>query len=54
VSEAGRGFLAVEADTEHGPLRVAVTQILLGPPGSDLGTPGYEAADRGDAARRSR
>ncbi|MFE9437637.1 endonuclease/exonuclease/phosphatase family protein [Streptomyces sp. NPDC006602] len=123
VAEAGRGFLAVEAATANGPLRVAVahlkskllsypggrfqprdegerarygayalyrraaeattlraladdllsgegrerdvavlgdlndeeraatTQILLGPPGSEIGTPGYEAADRGDATR---
>ncbi|MFD9069564.1 endonuclease/exonuclease/phosphatase family protein [Streptomyces lasiicapitis] len=29
----------------------ATTQILLGPPGSELGTPGYSRPDRGDAAR---
>ncbi|MEU6357735.1 endonuclease/exonuclease/phosphatase family protein [Streptomyces sp. NPDC047072] len=123
VSESGRGFLTIEAETEGGPLRVAVahlkskllsypdgrfqprdegerarygayalyrraaeatalraladelldgdgrlrdvvvlgdlndevqaatTQILLGPPGSEIGTPGYEAPDKGDAAR---
>ncbi|MEV2214309.1 endonuclease/exonuclease/phosphatase family protein [Streptomyces sp. NPDC050997] len=123
VGKAGRGFLAVEADTEIGPLRVAVThlksklltypgnrfqprdegerarygayalyrraaeattlraladdlldgqgrerdvavlgdlndevqaattQILLGPPGSEIGTGGFEAPDRGDAVR---
>ncbi|PAZ12954.1 endonuclease [Streptomyces sp. SA15] len=123
VAESGRGFLAVEAATGGGPLRVAVahlkskllsyprgrfqprdegerarygayalyrrtaeatalraladgllagdgrardvailgdlndevqaatTQILLGPPGSEIGTPGYEAPDKGDATR---
>ncbi|MER7867320.1 endonuclease/exonuclease/phosphatase family protein [Streptomyces cellulosae] len=123
VSQAGRGFLAVEVAGERGPLRVAVchlkskllsypdgrfqprdegerarygayalyrraaeaaalraladrllegdgrerdvavlgdlndevqaatTQMLLGPPGSEIGTPGYERPDRGDAVR---
>ncbi|MFI6010546.1 endonuclease/exonuclease/phosphatase family protein [Streptomyces sp. NPDC051243] len=123
ASAAGRGFLAVETETETGPLRVAVahlksklltypngrffprdegerarygayalyrraaeatalraladvllagdgreravavvgdlndevqaatTQILLGPPGSEIGTPGFEADDKGDAGR---
>ncbi|MFZ4143703.1 endonuclease/exonuclease/phosphatase family protein [Streptomyces griseoincarnatus] len=123
VSQAGRGFLAVEVADERGPLRVAVchlkskllsypngrfqprdegerarygayalyrraaeaaalraladrllegdgrerdvavlgdlndevqaatTQLLLGPPGSEIGTPGYDRPDRGDAVR---
>jgi len=123
VAESGRGFLAVEAETDRGPLRVAVahlkskllsypngrfqprdegerarygayalnrrtaeatalraladelldgdgrerdvlvlgdlndevqaatTQILLGPPGSEIDTAGYRMPDRGDAAR---
>ncbi|CAM5696575.1 hypothetical protein SALBM311S_01057 [Streptomyces alboniger] len=123
VGQAGRGFLAVEADTEIGPLRVAVThlksklltypgnrfqphdegerarygayalyrraaeattlraladellagegrerdvavlgdlndevqaattQILVGPPGSEIGTGGFQTPDRGDAVR---
>ncbi|MEV5234818.1 endonuclease/exonuclease/phosphatase family protein [Streptomyces pseudogriseolus] len=123
VSQAGRGFLAVEVAGERGPLRVAVchlkskllsypdgrfqprdegerarygayalyrraaeaaalraladrllegdgrerdvavlgdlndevqaatTQLLLGPPGSEIGTPGYDRPDRGDAFR---
>ncbi|MFE7939004.1 endonuclease/exonuclease/phosphatase family protein [Streptomyces griseoincarnatus] len=123
VSQAGRGFLAVEVAGERGPLRVAVchlkskllsypdgrfqprdegerarygayalyrraaeaaalraladrllegdgrerdvavlgdlndevqaatTQLLLGPPGSEIGTPGYDRPDRGDAVR---
>ena len=29
----------------------ATTQILLGPPGSEIGTPGFGSADRGDAWR---
>ncbi|MEV5980291.1 endonuclease/exonuclease/phosphatase family protein [Streptomyces sp. NPDC052114] len=29
----------------------ATTQLLLGPPGSEIGTPGYHQPDRGDAAR---
>lgn len=123
VAESGRGFLAVEASTERGPLRLAVahlkskllsypggrfqprdegerarygayalyrraaeatalraladelldgdgrerdvvvlgdlndevqaatTQILLGPPGSEIGTSGYKMPDKGDAVR---
>ncbi|MFD7435260.1 endonuclease/exonuclease/phosphatase family protein [Streptomyces sp. NPDC059861] len=31
--------------------QAATTQILLGPPGSEIGTPGFKAADKGDAAR---
>ncbi|MEU6915638.1 endonuclease/exonuclease/phosphatase family protein [Streptomyces olindensis] len=31
--------------------QAATTQILLGPPGSEIGTPGYDRPDRGDAAR---
>ena len=29
----------------------ATTQLLLGPPGSEIGTPGFERPDRGDASR---
>ncbi|MEU0190359.1 endonuclease/exonuclease/phosphatase family protein [Streptomyces afghaniensis] len=32
-------------------VQAATTQILLGPPGSEIGTPGYEQADKGDATR---
>ncbi|MET9041296.1 endonuclease/exonuclease/phosphatase family protein [Streptomyces sp. NPDC004362] len=32
-------------------VQAATTQILLGPPGSEIGTPGYEHPDRGDAQR---
>ncbi|MEV6169965.1 endonuclease/exonuclease/phosphatase family protein [Streptomyces sp. NPDC051954] len=32
-------------------VQAATTQILLGPPGSEIGTPGFKASDQGDAAR---
>jgi predicted extracellular nuclease len=32
-------------------VQAATTQILLGPPGSEIGTPGYDQPDKGDAAR---
>ncbi|WP_086561567.1 endonuclease/exonuclease/phosphatase family protein [Streptomyces africanus] len=32
-------------------VQAATTQVLLGPPGSEIGTPGYERADQGDATR---
>ncbi|MGW0760083.1 endonuclease/exonuclease/phosphatase family protein [Streptomyces sp. NPDC002814] len=32
-------------------VQAATTQILLGPPGSEIGTPGFKAGDNGDAAR---
>jgi endonuclease/exonuclease/phosphatase family metal-dependent hydrolase len=32
-------------------VQAATTQILLGPPGSEIGTPGYDQPDRGDAER---
>nr|WSY55722.1 endonuclease/exonuclease/phosphatase family protein [Streptomyces sp. NBC_00886] len=32
-------------------VQAATTQILLGPPGSEIGTPGFDRADQGDAAR---
>ncbi|MFC3576237.1 endonuclease/exonuclease/phosphatase family protein [Streptomyces yaanensis] len=32
-------------------VQAATTQILLGPPGSEIGTRGYEHPDRGDAVR---
>ena len=31
--------------------QAATTQILQGPPGSEIGTPGFERPDKGDAAR---
>lgn len=32
-------------------VQAATTQILLGPPGSEIGTAGYDRPDKGDAAR---
>ncbi|MGA5798711.1 endonuclease/exonuclease/phosphatase family protein [Streptomyces cellulosae] len=32
-------------------VQAATTQMLLGPPGSEIGTPGYDRPDRGDAVR---
>ncbi|MFG3020314.1 endonuclease/exonuclease/phosphatase family protein [Streptomyces sp. NPDC048254] len=32
-------------------VQAATTQILLGPPGSEIGTTGYDHADKGDAVR---
>ncbi|MER5444241.1 endonuclease/exonuclease/phosphatase family protein [Streptomyces sp. NPDC002764] len=32
-------------------VQAATTQILLGPPGSEIGTPGYDRPDQGDAER---
>ncbi|WP_406446422.1 endonuclease/exonuclease/phosphatase family protein [Streptomyces sp. NBC_01613] len=32
-------------------VQAATTQILLGPPGSEIGTPGYDRPDQGDALR---
>ncbi|WP_406259262.1 endonuclease/exonuclease/phosphatase family protein [Streptomyces chartreusis] len=32
-------------------VQAATTQILLGPPGSEIGTPGFRVKDKGDAAR---
>ncbi|NUP19206.1 MAG: endonuclease [Streptomyces sp.] len=32
-------------------VQAATTQILLGPPGSEIGTPGFQVKDRGDARR---
>ncbi|MEU1263108.1 endonuclease/exonuclease/phosphatase family protein [Streptomyces cellulosae] len=32
-------------------VQAATTQMLLGPPGSEMGTPGYDRPDRGDAVR---
>jgi endonuclease/exonuclease/phosphatase family metal-dependent hydrolase len=31
--------------------QAATTQLLLGPPGSEIGTPGFDAPDKGDARR---
>ncbi|MQY09132.1 endonuclease/exonuclease/phosphatase family protein [Actinomadura macrotermitis] len=50
---AGQGRerrVMVMGDMNDGP-EAATTQILLGPPGSELGTPGADRPDHGDGAR---
>jgi endonuclease/exonuclease/phosphatase family metal-dependent hydrolase len=42
--------VVVLGDLNNEPL-AATTQILLGPPGSQIGTPGFERPDRGDRMR---
>ncbi|MEU3795521.1 endonuclease/exonuclease/phosphatase family protein [Streptomyces fructofermentans] len=42
--------VAVLGDLNDG-VAAATTQILQGPPGSEIGTPGFERPDKGDAAR---
>ncbi|MGA9749594.1 MAG: endonuclease/exonuclease/phosphatase family protein [Nocardioides sp.] len=42
--------LVVAGDLNDEPL-AATTQILLGPPGSEIGTGGFDAPDQGDGAR---
>jgi predicted extracellular nuclease len=42
--------VVVLGDLNDEPL-AATTQILLGPPGSEIGTAGYDRPDRGDASR---
>jgi hypothetical protein len=46
----GERAVVVLGDLNDEPL-AATTQILLGPPGSELGTAGYDHPDRGDAWR---
>jgi endonuclease/exonuclease/phosphatase family metal-dependent hydrolase len=42
--------LVLMGDLNDTPL-AATTQLLLGPPGSEIGRPGFEVPDRGDAQR---
>jgi endonuclease/exonuclease/phosphatase family metal-dependent hydrolase len=46
----GERAAVVLGDLNDEPL-AATTQILLGPPGSEIGTPGYDRPDRGDPWR---
>jgi endonuclease/exonuclease/phosphatase family metal-dependent hydrolase len=48
--EEGERKVVVLGDLNDEPL-AATTQILLGPPGSELRTPGFETPDKGDAQR---
>jgi endonuclease/exonuclease/phosphatase family metal-dependent hydrolase len=46
----GRRPVCVLGDLNDEPT-AATTQLLLGPPGSEIGTPGFERPDEGDASR---
>ncbi len=46
----GERHVAVLGDLND-EITAATTQILQGPPGSEIGTPGFERPDRGDGAR---
>lgn len=47
----GRSRAVVVLGDLNDEVQAATTQILLGPPGSELGTPGFGEDDRGDAWR---
>lgn len=47
----GRGRDVAVLGDLNDEVQAATTQILLGPPGSEIGTPGYDRPDRGDATR---
>ncbi|MER8221738.1 endonuclease/exonuclease/phosphatase family protein [Streptomyces sp. NPDC094143] len=47
----GRGRDVAVLGDLNDEVQAATTQILLGPPGSEIGTPGHDRPDRGDAAR---
>lgn len=51
MADAGRERLVVLAGDLNDEATAASTQILLGPPGSELGTAGFERPDRGDGSR---
>lgn len=47
----GQQRLVVVAGDLNDEAQAATTQILLGPPGSEIGTPGYDQPDAGDRTR---
>lgn len=49
-AEDGGGAVVLAGDLNDEP-SAATTQILHGPPGSEIGTPGFDRADRGDGQR---
>jgi endonuclease/exonuclease/phosphatase family metal-dependent hydrolase len=51
LADQGRTRVLVVAGDLNDVPTAATTQILLGPPGSEIGTPGFERPDRGDASR---
>ncbi|WP_369168566.1 endonuclease/exonuclease/phosphatase family protein [Streptomyces sp. R28] len=50
AGEGRRSDVAVLGDLND-EVQAATTQILLGPPGSEIGTSGFRTADKGDAGR---
>ena len=51
LDDLGRERLVVVAGDLNDEPQAATTQILLGPPGSEIGTGGFDAPDAGDGAR---
>lgn len=47
----GQQHAVVVAGDLNDEVQAATTQILLGPPGSEIGTPGYDREDQGDGSR---
>jgi endonuclease/exonuclease/phosphatase family metal-dependent hydrolase len=51
ASDHGQQRPVVVAGDLNDEAQAATTQILLGPPGSEIGTAGYDQPDAGDGAR---
>ena len=51
LADQGRTRVLVVAGDLNDEPTAATTQILLGPPGSEIGTGGFDAPDRGDGSR---
>ncbi|MEV7318620.1 endonuclease/exonuclease/phosphatase family protein [Streptomyces sp. NPDC093970] len=51
LAEQGRSRDVAVLGDLNDEVQAATTQILLGPPGSEIGTTGYDHADKGDAVR---
>jgi endonuclease/exonuclease/phosphatase family metal-dependent hydrolase len=51
LEDAGRERAVIVLGDLNDEPAAATTQILLGPPGSEIGTPGFERPDRGDGSR---
>jgi hypothetical protein len=47
----GRGRAVIMLGDLNDEAAAATTQILLGPPGSEIGTPGFDRPDQGDGSR---
>ncbi|MGY1694607.1 endonuclease/exonuclease/phosphatase family protein [Geodermatophilus sp. SYSU D00814] len=51
LGEKGRQRAVIVLGDLNDTLEAATTQLLSGPPGSEIGTPGYDQPDRGDGQR---